>query len=143
MIYMKWFVAITICLCLSLQLCGCAGKTEDIAFTTATGEQDMAVYHKSTLISDVIDDPVFGDYGRLIFPTDEWYYTGDTLGDLHLTWYNNIDSDKTVEIVNYLKERVTSITPFGADQPVAEWQRGLRLMERWPLGRKNCLVRLR
>lgn len=108
MIYMKWFVAITICLCLSLPLFGCVGKTEDIAFTTATGEQDMAAYHKSTLISDVIDDPVFGDYGRLIFPTDEWYYTGDTLGDLHLTWYNNIDSDKTVEIVNYLKERVTS-----------------------------------
>ena len=35
---------------------------------------------------------------------DSWYYSGDTLGDLQLTWYNNIDPAKTVEIVNYLKE---------------------------------------
>lgn len=52
----------------------------------------------------MISDPAFGSYGRLIFPVDSWYYSGDTLGDLQLTWYNNIDPAKTVEIVNYLKE---------------------------------------
>ena len=56
-----------------------------------------------TAVSDVINDPAFGDYGRLIFPVNTGYYSGDTLGDLRLTWYSNIDSDKTVEIANYMK----------------------------------------
>lgn len=60
-------------------------------------------YTLDTRISDVINDPVFGDYGRLIFPVDEGYYGGETLGELHLTWYNNIDPDKTVEIANYMR----------------------------------------
>ncbi|MCR5141209.1 MAG: hypothetical protein K6C68_01560 [Ruminococcus sp.] len=50
-----------------------------------------------------MDDPVFGDYGRLIFPVNSGYMSGNTLGSLRLTWYNNTDSNKTVEIVNYLK----------------------------------------
>ena len=66
-------------------------------------------YTIDTAISDVIDDPVFDDYGRLIFPVDTGYYSGNTLGDLHLTFYSNIDSDKTVEIVNYMKEHAASV----------------------------------
>lgn len=62
------------------------------------------VFTADTLISDVANDPVFGDYGRLIFPADIGYYSGDTLGHLRLTWYSNIDPDKTVEIANYMKE---------------------------------------
>lgn len=58
-------------------------------------------------ISDVINDDVFGDYGRLIFPVETTYYSGDTLENLRLTWYNNIDPDTTVEIVNYMKSSVT------------------------------------
>ena len=60
-------------------------------------------YTKGSLIQDVLNDPVFGDYGRLIFPADTGYYSGNTLGDLRLTWYSNIQPDKTVEIVNYMK----------------------------------------
>ena len=60
-------------------------------------------YTTDTKISDVITDPVFGDYGRLIFPVDSGYYSGETLGDLMLTWYSDIDQKKTVEIANYLK----------------------------------------
>ena len=62
-------------------------------------------YTKNTKISEVVSDPVFGDYGRLIFPVDDWYYSGETLGELTLTWYNNMDPDKTVEIANYMRER--------------------------------------
>ena len=69
-----------------------------------TGESAGNPYTVDTLISDVIADPVFGDYGRLIFPVDTGYYSGDTLGSLRLTWYSNIDPDKTVEITNYMKE---------------------------------------
>lgn len=65
-------------------------------------------YTVDTAISDVEDDPVFGDYGRLIFPVDDWYYSGEALGDLHLTYYSNIDPNKTVEIANYMKEHAAS-----------------------------------
>ena len=49
--------------------------------------------------------PAFGDYGRLLFPTDDGYWSGETLGDLRLTFYSHIDPSETVEIVNTLKER--------------------------------------
>lgn len=62
-------------------------------------------YTSDSKISDVVNDPVFGEYGRLIFPVDEGYYSGETLTDLRLTWYSNIDVNKTVEIVNYMKSQ--------------------------------------
>ncbi|MFC2821299.1 MAG: alpha/beta hydrolase [Sphaerochaeta sp.] len=65
-------------------------------------------YTSATLISEVINDPVFGDYGRLIFPADTGYYGGNTLGNLSLTWYSNIRPDKTVEIVNYMKSHAAA-----------------------------------
>lgn len=65
--------------------------------------EQAAAYTKDTRISDVQSDPAFGDYGRLIFPVNSGYMSGDTLGSLRLTWYNYIDPDKTVEICNYLK----------------------------------------
>ncbi len=76
-----------------------------------SGEEDFeqnnqsisGFYTTETKISDVINDEAFESYGRLIFPVDSGYYSGDTLGELQLTWYNNIDPNKTVEIVNYLK----------------------------------------
>ena len=65
-------------------------------------------YTRSTRISEVINDPAFGNYGRLIFPVNDGYYGGETLGDLSLTWYNNIDPDKTVEIANYMRSHAES-----------------------------------
>lgn len=69
---------------------------------SGTGKREA--YTVNTRISDVAGDPVFKDYGRLIFPVDEWYYSGNTLGELQLKLYNNIDPDTTVEIANFLKE---------------------------------------
>lgn len=60
-------------------------------------------YTRESKISDVINDPAFGDYGRMIFPVDEGYYSGNTLEELRLTWYTHIGPDKTVEIANYMK----------------------------------------
>ena len=68
------------------------------------GQGTDGPYTVDTLISDVLADPVFGNYGRLIFPADAGYYSGNTLGSLRLTWYSNIDPDKTVEIANYMRE---------------------------------------
>lgn len=67
---------------------------------------DNGFFTRDTRIEDVINDPAFEDYGRLLFPLSTWYYSGDTLAELRLTWYNNIDPDTTVEIVNYLKKEV-------------------------------------
>ncbi len=68
-----------------------------------TDYSESEPYTADTKISEVVNNPVFQDYGRLIFPTDAGYYSGDTLGELGLTWYSNINPDKTVEIANYMK----------------------------------------
>ena len=62
-------------------------------------------WDENTPIYEVISYPAFGDWGRLLFPVDTGYYSGNTLGNLRLTWYSNIQPDKTVEIANYMRER--------------------------------------
>ena len=65
-------------------------------------------YTAESRIDDVMTDPAFGDYGRLLFPVEREYMSGDTLGSLGLTWYSHIDPDETVEIVNTLRERAAA-----------------------------------
>ena len=113
---MKRFISICLSLIFMCGLAACSNiESEDRSWeeqeTSQTGVEHMQtevetsdLYTVDTLISDVIADPVFGEYGRLIFPVDTGYYSGDTLGSLRLTWYSNIDPDKTVEITNYMKE---------------------------------------
>lgn len=61
-------------------------------------------YTRSTRISDVISDPAMSPYGRLLFPLGHAFWSGRTLGDLHLAWYSCIDPNKTVEICNYVRQ---------------------------------------
>ena len=72
------------------------------------GQKANEPYTIDTKISEVISNPAFGAYGRLIFPVDDSYYSGDTLGGLGLVWYNNIDPDKTVEVANYMKDHAAA-----------------------------------
>ena len=65
--------------------------------------KDIAYYDVNTPVSDVMNDPAFGEYGRLIFPVDRSCWSGNTLGELDYVWYNYIDPNKTVEIANYMK----------------------------------------
>ena len=74
-------------------------------FFREEGAETSVGYTAESSISSVINDPAFEDYGRLLFPTGTSYRRGDRLGNLSLTWYNYIDPDKTVEIVNTLKQR--------------------------------------
>ena len=62
--------------------------------SAAAEEGTTGMYTTDTKIAEVMDDPVFGNYGRLIFPADNGYYGGDTLGDLSLIWYTHIDPEK-------------------------------------------------
>lgn len=104
------FVAVLICL--AIFLTGCSKEMNNAesdtdfkgaATTVQTNQNNTKQYTLDTNISDVINDPAFGNYGRLIFPVDSGYYGGDTLGELSLTWYSHIDPNKTVEIANYMK----------------------------------------
>lgn len=53
-------------------------------------------------ISDVISDPAFGDFGRLLFPVRRNYMQGASLGTMRLSWYTNIRPEETVAVVNHL-----------------------------------------
>lgn len=104
------FMAMLICIAVFLTGCSTEMNTTDTDTNSEGAETSVQVnqnnteqYTVNTKISDVINDSVFGDYGRLIFPVNNGYYSGDTLGELQLTWYSNIDPDKTVEIANYMK----------------------------------------
>lgn len=76
-----------------------------LAGSAVAEETTETPYTRDTLIQTVIHDPTFADYGRLLFPVDEGYFSSDTLGNLRLTWYTHIDPDKTVEITNTLRQR--------------------------------------
>ena len=85
-------------------------KNQNQSSISSTGSSSISDEHRTdssytvtSKISEVLSDPVFWNYGKLIFPVDDSYYSGNTLGELRLTWYTNIDPDKTVEIVNYIK----------------------------------------
>ena len=82
-------------------------------FPSKSTEPVTNYYNRQSLISDVISDPDFAGFGRLLFPVNDGYWSGTTLEDLRLTWYNGIDPDKTVEIVNRLKsDAATGQTVF-------------------------------
>lgn len=62
----------------------------------------MSLFSENSKIEDVISAKTFYDFGRLLFPTNKHYYSGDTLGQLSLVYYSKLSSKVTVEIVNTL-----------------------------------------
>lgn len=89
----------------------------DIAESAGMTEGGEAMFTVDTKVLDVINDPVFGDYGRLIFPADRSVSDDLTLGNVGdiLTWYSYVDPDRTVEIANYLKEHAALGEPIFYD----------------------------
>ena len=93
--------ALLICTALLLSGCG-AREPQEPAETTPP---QTPAFTRESKIKDVKNAPMFGSYGRLLFPVEDAYYSGDTLEELQLTYYSHIDPDETVEIVNTLRER--------------------------------------
>lgn len=105
------------CLLVCLTAVGCSGQPEDSGTKIEPGGSESEVtpdsagdYTLNTKVTVVINDPVFGDYGRLIFPVDRTIDEDLELQDVGdiLVWYNNVNPDRTVEIANYLKDRAAS-----------------------------------
>lgn len=94
---------VTMIMAAILNACAGSGARTGEAANQAEAAAEGTAFTRESKIEDVINDQAFGDYGRLIFPVDEGFYSGDTLEELRLVWYSNIDPDKTAEIVNYMK----------------------------------------
>ena len=93
------------------------GMPNDTSEAGSNGDAAMkeAAFTAETPIRDVIGYPAFKNYGRLIFPVNRGYYSGDTLGNLSLAWYTGIQPQKTVEICNYMKARADAGEPIYYD----------------------------
>ena len=64
------------------------------------------IYMRSSTVGDVINDPYFEDFGRLLFPIGRSVSEDMTLEEISsgsvYVWYNYIDPDKTVEIIFFM-----------------------------------------
>lgn len=67
-------------------------------------------YTANAKVWDVINDPVFAGYGRLLFPVDRTIGNKTTLSEVGtiLTWYSHMNPARTAEIVNFLKGRAAA-----------------------------------
>ncbi len=80
--------------------------TGQMVYACAAGKAGRAMeITGNTKLSDIMADPVFNGFGRLIFPADPMYFSGNRLDELRLTWYGPLDTEKTVEIVRYFKDQ--------------------------------------
>jgi hypothetical protein len=89
-------------------LCGCAWPRASSEQSGQRREMAIEMVTASTRVTDVINDPVLGDAARLLFPAEDWYWSGDTLGNLSYTWYMRPDPQTTVDVVNRLRADVAA-----------------------------------
>ena len=76
---------------------------------STSGEvNNILSFTKSSTVSEVMNNKSFEGFGNLIFPVDRDFDGNTRLDDIDdiYVWYNYINDDKTVEIVNYMKDEV-------------------------------------
>ncbi len=80
-------------------------ESADPEITLAESE----MFTLTSTVRDVVQDEAFGDFGRLLFPVDRSVDEDASLEEISnestYVWYNDIQPEKTVEIVNYIKEQ--------------------------------------
>lgn len=76
-------------------------KTENITNNQSTNSS----FTLDSTVEEVMNDKAFEGFGNLIFPVDRDIDPNTSLRDVGSAyiWYNNINPNKTVEIVNYFK----------------------------------------
>lgn len=70
----------------------------------------ISYFTRDTQVNDVINNVSFAEFGELLFPVDRQFdknMTLENVGDIYI-WYNYINPDKTVEILNFLKQESDS-----------------------------------
>lgn len=98
-----WIVILVI----AIGLFGYFYMNRDSDFTS--GEvNNILSFTKSSTVSEVMNNKSFEEFGNLIFPVDRDFDGNTRLDDIDdiYVWYNYINDDKTVEIVNYMKDEV-------------------------------------
>ena len=85
-------------------------KKVEIHLNTGDYKSLKNSFTKMTKVAEILDDSAFTGYARLLFPTDLNIREEMNLDDISNSdtyiWYSNIKSDKSVEIMNYLKQEV-------------------------------------
>lgn len=79
-----------------------------IAILGGCGRAEKESFDAESNINDIIHDSAFDGYSRLIFPVDMEIDDRLKVKDIStiLPWYSEVNTDKTVEIVNYMKDQV-------------------------------------
>lgn len=79
-----------------------------VATPEGDGKEKTEMFTSGTRIQEVIHDPAFEGFGRLIFPVDLGLEGGLTLKSMgnRLVWYSHVNPERTVSIVNEMKARV-------------------------------------
>ena len=69
---------------------------------------ETEIFTEDTRVREVMEDPVFEDFGRLIFPVDRPVDDDLTLKELGniLVWHSHVNPQRTVSIINEMKTRV-------------------------------------
>lgn len=112
-------LSITILLTFSLASCSTGNNIWDTSeIQTNTNDTNMInentedieqYFTPQSTVKDVISDPAFGNFGRLLFPVDRSISADMTLAQVSTSnvylWYPYIRVEKTVEILNYLHTR--------------------------------------
>lgn len=82
------------------------------------GNEEIAIadFTLESTVGNVVESPVFEDFGRLLFPVDRNVSSDLTLKDVSSSnvyiWYSHIQAEKTVEIVNRLKNDALNNQPI-------------------------------
>lgn len=89
---------------LSVGLSACHKEEKEAVMTT---EAETA-FTGDSRVQDVMQDPAFAGFGRLIFPVDMRIDSALTLKNVEeiLPWYSEVNPERTVSIVNEMKTRV-------------------------------------
>lgn len=89
-----------------------AGASSDSVGQEVENLQKSESVTADTTVGEVLAIPAFENFGRLLFPVDRTVSDDMTLEEVSTSnvyvWYTNIKSEKTVEIINSLKDSAES-----------------------------------
>ncbi len=111
-----------LCLLSAVILCASCSEDKDIIKDEETMKPNIEIpaegnsgtnnapadtrFTASSTVGEIVSDPVFGDFGYLLFPVDRNVSRSMTLAEISSSsvyvWYTHIHTEKTVEIINRL-----------------------------------------